>query len=131
MKAMWGTPSELTAIDGLAPLSSTVEISQMNLDDSSEETEAGTWADGALVAVAATVASGAVVGEDVAGWAATVGETRSAREAIGEEGVLCPPQAASINTETVAMIPIVHLRFSFIKGTPVNRLGFLFLQFVC
>ena len=83
------------------------------------------------MAVAATVASDAVVGVEVAGWAATVGETRSALGAIGEAGVLSPPQAASIKTETVAMIPIVHLRFNFIKVTPVSNLGLLFSHFVC
>jgi hypothetical protein len=103
----------------------------MNLDESSEETVAVSWTGGALVAVAATGASDAVVGAEVAGWAATVGETRSARGAIGDVGVLSPPQAASIKTETVAMIPIVHLRFNFIKGTPLDRLGFLFPHFVC
>ena len=130
MKAIWGTPSELTASDGLAPLSSTVEISQTNLDESSEEAGAVTSAGGELVAVAATVASGASVGAGVAGCAAPVGKTGFAWDAGGGVGVLSPPQAANIKTKTVDMSPIVQLRFSFIKGTPENKLGFQFPHFV-
>ncbi|MCH8831649.1 MAG: hypothetical protein IID00_02740 [Chloroflexi bacterium] len=111
-------------------MSSTVEISQMNLDESSAETWAVSTAVGALVAVAASVASGASVGADVAGCAAAVGETGSAWDAGGEVGVLSPPQAANIKTKTVDMIPNVQLRFNFILGTPEDKLGFQFPRFV-
>jgi|TARA_Y100000780_G_scaffold225146_1_gene237328 hypothetical protein len=79
-----------------------------------------TSAGGAFVAVAVTVASdasvasGASVGAEVAGCAATVGETGFAWDAGGEVGVLSPPQAANIKTKTVDMIPNVQLRFNFI-----------------
>ena len=93
----------------------------MNLDESSEETGTVSWAGGKLVTVDPTGISATTVGIAVGVWAATVGETRSARGAIAEVGVLSPPQAASIKTETVAMIPIVHFRFSFIKALqPIN-----------
>jgi len=88
----------------------------MNLDESSEETGTVSWAGDKLVTVDPTGISATTVGIAVGVWAATVGETRSARGAIAEVGVLSPPQAVSIKTETVAMIPIVHFRFSFIKA---------------
>ena len=88
----------------------------MNLDESSEETGTVSWAGGKLVTVDPKGISATTVGIAVGVWAATAGETRSARGAIGEVGVLSPPQATSIKTETVAMIPIVHFHFSFIKA---------------
>ena len=66
------------------------------------------------VASDASVASGASVGAEVAGCAATVGETGFAWDAGGEVGMLSPPQAANIKTKTVDMIPNVQLRFNLI-----------------
>ena len=86
----------------------------MNLDESSAETRAMSTAGGVFVAVAASVASGASVGAEVAGYAATVGETGFAWDAGGEVGVLSPPQPANIKIKTVDMIPNVQLRFNFI-----------------
>jgi len=86
----------------------------MNLDESSAETWAVSKAVGALVAVAPAGTSNTKAGVEVAGCAATVGETGSACDAGGEVGVLSPPQAANIKTKTVDMIPNVQLRFNFI-----------------
>ena len=69
---------------------------------------------GALVAVAASLATGTSVGANVAGCAATVRKTGSAWDAGGEVDVLSPPQPANTKTKTVDMIPNAQLRFNFI-----------------